>query len=139
MRLLVAHALQNLATVSIRRGEHEQAAAQLRETLLLGRELGDRYLLVFALAELAKLEVTLGRAARAARLGGAVAELKESLGITMAPEEDRDREQVLERAREELGEEPFRRAWESGQRLGLEDAVADALGEARQLAGSVPA
>jgi len=47
----------------------------------------------------------------------------------MAPMENQDREQVLERAREELGEEQFRRAWEIGQGLNLDEAVADALDE----------
>ncbi|HWE63120.1 MAG TPA: tetratricopeptide repeat protein [Chloroflexota bacterium] len=130
MKVFVAYALQNLATVSILRGEHEQAAVQLRETLLLGRDLGDRYLLVFLLADLAKLEVARGWPARAARLGGAVAGLQGPLGITMAPEENRDREQVLARAREELGAARFRHAWESGQCLSLDEAVAGALDEA---------
>jgi predicted ATPase/transcriptional regulator with XRE-family HTH domain len=130
IRNFVAYALENLATVSTLQGNHEQAAVELRETLLLGRELGDRYLLVFALADLAKLEVARGRLARAVRLGGMVAGLQELLGIAMAPMEDQDREQVLARARADLGEAPFRRAWESGQGLSLDEAVADALEEA---------
>jgi predicted ATPase len=132
MKVFVAYALQNLATVSILRGDHGRAAIQLRETMVLGRELGDRYLLVFVLADLAKLEVARGRPAQAARLGGAVAALQGPLGITMAPEENRDREQVLERAREQLGEEGFHRAWEGGQALNLDEAVAEALDEAGQ-------
>jgi hypothetical protein len=102
----------------------------LRETLVLGRELGDQYLLVFVLAGLAKLELARGRPGTAARLGGAVAALQGPLGITMAPEEDRDREQVLARAREQLGEAAFRQAWEGGQALSLEEAVAGALDDA---------
>jgi hypothetical protein len=130
MKVFVAYALQNLATVSILRGEHEQASVELRETILLGRELGDQYLLVYALGDLAKLEVARGLPERAAYLGGAVMGLQGQLGITMAPEENQDREQVLDRARAELGEARFRRAWESGQVLNLEDAVAAALGRA---------
>jgi non-specific serine/threonine protein kinase len=130
IRQFVAYALENLATISTLRGKHEQAASQLRETLVLGRELGDQYLLVFVLAGLAKVEIARGRPGRAARLGSAVAALQGPLGITMAPEEDRDREEVIERAREQLGEAPFREAWESGQVLSLEVAVAGALDDA---------
>jgi non-specific serine/threonine protein kinase len=132
IRQFVAYALENLATINTLRDRHEQAASQLRETLVLGRELGDQYLLVFVLADLAKVEVARGRPGRAARLGGAVAALQGPLGITMAPEENRDREQVLASAREQLGEAPFRQAWESGQALSLEEAVAGALDLAEQ-------
>ncbi len=130
IRQFVAYALENLATINTLRGKHIQAAAQLRETLVLGRELSDQYLLVFVLADLAKLELARGRPGHAARLGGAVAALQGPLGITMAPEENRGRQEVLARAREQLGDEPFRRAWESGQVLSLDEAVAGALDDA---------
>lgn len=127
MKRFIAYALENLGTVSTLQGNHDRAAAQLRETLQLGREMGDQYLLVYALGDLAKLEVARGRPARAARLGGAVAGLQKQLGITMAPAENQDRDQVLDRAREDLGEARFRRAWDGGQALSLDDAVDHAL------------
>jgi tetratricopeptide (TPR) repeat protein len=132
IRNFIAYALENLATVSLLQGEHARAARELRETMLLGREMGDQYLLVFALAGLAKLELARGRPARAARLSGTVARLQEQLGIAMAPMENQDREQVVARAREGLGEADFSRAWESSQGLTLDEAVADALDEAAE-------
>ena len=124
-----AYALENLATTSTLQGNQELAAARLRETLVLGRELGDQYLLLFVLAGLAKVMLACGQPAHAVRLGGVVTALLGPLGITMAPEENRDRQEVLEHARAQLGDEAFRRAWESGQILSLDDAVASALAE----------
>jgi hypothetical protein len=63
-----------------------------------------------------------------------VVRLQEQRGIAMAPMENQDREQVVKRARAALGELRFRRAWESGQGLRLDEAVADALDEAAEQA-----
>jgi hypothetical protein len=43
--------------------------------------------------------------------------------------EQKDREQLLRRVREELGDEAFLQAWEEGRAVSLDEAVVYALGE----------
>jgi ATP/maltotriose-dependent transcriptional regulator MalT len=123
----VAYALGNLGDVARMRGRFEQAGAYLRESLLLARELGDTYLLLGSLAERAKLAAVQGRAERAVRLAGVEAKLREERGMAVDVGELARMEQALERAHDQLGEEAFRRTWENGQAMELEEAVAYAL------------
>jgi predicted ATPase len=124
---MMAYALANLGDVATQQGRYERAAESLRESMLLAGELGDMHLLLDILAEIAKLAAAQGQAERAARLGGAQAQLREDRGMVVPVGELAQREQALNRARDQLGEDGFRRAWESGQGMNLEQAVTDAL------------
>jgi non-specific serine/threonine protein kinase len=132
MKSYIANALENLGNVDTLRGDLARAAVRLRESLLLGRELSDQHVILYSLGDLAKLEAARGRPERAARLDGLVVRLRGLLAIHMPPAEDEGRERVLDRARQVLGEARFRRAWEGGKALNLDEAVAEALDEAGQ-------
>jgi predicted ATPase len=127
MKRHLAYALENLGNIATLQDDHARAATRLHEGLLLGQELGDQHLLLYLLSDLTKLEAARGRAERSARLGGAVTALRGQLGIPMSPAEDHSRELYLGRARETLGEAGFNRAWEDGQAMGLQEAMAYAL------------
>jgi tetratricopeptide (TPR) repeat protein len=122
-----AYALGNLGDVATQQGRYDQAAAYLRESVLLARDLGDTYLLVSNLGEHAKLAAAQGQAERAVQLGEAETRLRDERGMVFAIGELTRREQVLTRAREQLDEHDFRRAWEGGHAMELEDAVRYAL------------
>jgi hypothetical protein len=132
MKSYIASALENLGNVCALKGDLARAAVRLRESLRLGRELRDQHVILYSLGDLAKLEAMRGRPERAARLDGLVVRLRGLLGIHMPPAEDEGRARALDRARQELGEARFRRAWEGGQALNLDEAVTEALDEAGQ-------
>lgn len=70
-----------------------------------------------------------GRAARAARLGGAAAALREALGIPLPLGQHADRDRTVQAIRTALSDEAFEAAWAEGATLTLEEAVAVALDE----------
>jgi predicted ATPase/transcriptional regulator with XRE-family HTH domain/Tfp pilus assembly protein PilF len=123
----VAYALANLGDVATQQGRYEQAAAYLRESVVLARELGDMYLLMATLAELAKLAAGRGQAERTVQLSGADARLRDERGIALHVGERARRQQALIRARAQLGEDGFQRAWAIGRAMDLDDAVRYAL------------
>ncbi len=67
-----ANTRANLADLALAQNQPEEAAARARQTLRLGRRIGDRQLCVYALAYLACAAAESGDARRAGRLWGAV-------------------------------------------------------------------
>jgi non-specific serine/threonine protein kinase len=129
----VALALMNLGWVARKRGEVAQAKALLHEALALFRELGDPRRCAEGLEELAAtagVAEPAGQGERAARLLGAAAAVRETLGAPPPPEERAETEQGVAAARAALGEERWAAAFAAGQALTLEQAIAEALGEA---------
>ncbi len=95
----------------------------------LGRELGSKWLILNLLGRLAELATAIGDWERAGCLGGVEAVQRERANLPLEPFDREGREQVLVRARQELGERGWTRAWEVGRAMSLEEAVAYALGE----------
>jgi non-specific serine/threonine protein kinase len=81
------------------------------------------------LVVVAGLAVAQGRAARAARLFGAVAGVRTATGRTMPEGLRVQYDHDLAAARAALGQAAFAAAWTAGQALTLEGAVAEALAE----------
>lgn len=104
-----------------------QARDHLANALRVFQEWGDRRGVGYALAGYASLAVAQGQPARAARLFGAVAALRERLGslleVPLQSEHDRDLAQV----RDALEAAAFTAAWEEGQAMPLEEIAAYAL------------
>jgi len=71
-----------------------------------------------------------GEGARAARLWGAAAAARAALGAPPWPAFRPAHEASVAAARTALGEEAFAAAWEEGQALSLEQAIAAALDDA---------
>jgi len=105
------------------------AAALGREALALARDLGDLHLCAQGLENLATSAGAAGLGARAARLLGAAATLRETIGAAQPLPEQTDTEQAVAVARAALGEEAWVATFAAGRALALEEAIAEALGE----------
>jgi tetratricopeptide (TPR) repeat protein len=123
----LAIATQNLGIVAIEQGDFERARALHRATLPLKRELGDREGLAASLVDLAYLAVIGENAARAARLCSAAELARESISSVLPPYERTLSALTLKRARLALGSAAFSACWLEGQRLSMDQAVAEAL------------
>jgi non-specific serine/threonine protein kinase len=115
--------------VAERRGEYGRAAALLRESLSLSRDIGAQDVVAVGLGDLAAVVVALGQPLRGARLGGTAEALREALGVPLAPAARSDQDQAVRALRSTLGEEAFAAAWAEGRAMPLEEAIALALDE----------
>jgi hypothetical protein len=122
--------LGNLGEVARRQGEVARAEALQREALALHRERGDPRRCAEGLEQLASTVGVAGQGERAARLLGAAAALREALGAPQPAQDRADMEQAVAAVRGALGEKTWVAAFEAGQALTLEEAIAEALSEA---------
>jgi tetratricopeptide (TPR) repeat protein len=130
----IAWSLVSLGCVVQARGEYEQAATYLKEALQLSHEVGARGMLAEALEGMAWLLVAQGHAT-AARVGGAAEALREALGATLHPLLHSGHERAVAAMCAALGEEVFAAAWEAGQAMTLEEAIAEALRDPQPAGG----
>jgi hypothetical protein len=112
------------------RGDQHQAEGLHRESLALGRQLGDKLVAAEALEGLACSASARGEAERVAKLFGAAEALREAVGYRQEPREHALREPCLAAARPRLSEARWDAAWAEGRRLGFEEAIAYALEKA---------
>ena len=124
----IAVALIYRGLVARARGDHAAARARYAEALPVARALGNLPLIAEALEGIAAAASGLGDAERAARLFGAAAALRESLGVPLSPDDRRDHAGWEARARGALGPERWGAAWAAGLEMPSEDAIAAALG-----------
>ena len=125
----VAVELQNLASVWHKLGEHGRARALLIESLRICRELGEKRVMVLCLEMFATLAGVGGEIERAARLWGASQAVRDALGTPAQPHQAVADEAEKQRARTQIGDIAWAAAWEQGQVMTLEHAVAYALEE----------
>jgi tetratricopeptide (TPR) repeat protein len=125
----IANSLENLGSLACARGEPAAAWALYAESLALSRELGEKGRSAASLEGMARLEWAEGRADRAARLLGAAAELRESIGIPLSPKDCPEHDRQTAEVRQALGEEGFASAWTDGQAMTLDQAVEYALSD----------
>jgi non-specific serine/threonine protein kinase len=109
------------------RGEYATARARLAEVLEGDPLRQYRFPAPFILLGYARLAAGEGQAARALRLAGAAAALRQTIGTSMGPAYQTYLRRGLELAWQALGEEAGEAAWAEGQRMTLEQAVAYAL------------
>jgi predicted ATPase/DNA-binding SARP family transcriptional activator len=118
-----AYALDALAVAAIDEARPEDAVALLEETYRLQVELGDRYRIAVAVSRFAAILASVERAEVAARvLASSEALLEESGG--RPPWIARMNEETLSRVLAGLDEAAFAAAWEEGQALTADEAVA---------------
>jgi len=118
-----AESLALLARVVSVHGDHTAAYALYEESLAIGRDLNNVWLIVPCLDGLASLGARQGEFVRAARLWGAAEVLRESVGMHIAPFERADYEQRVAAARAKLGAEAFASAWAQGRTMTPEQAL----------------
>jgi non-specific serine/threonine protein kinase len=99
------------------------------ESLTRMREDGEKLGIHGALDSFAHLAVTQGQTERAVRLAGAATRLRATSGTHSWPVVGRFRTQWLAAAHETLDEQSFQAAWEQGQAMTPDQAIACALHE----------
>jgi non-specific serine/threonine protein kinase len=127
--MLLSQSLTALGEIAYRRGEVDEAGAYDREALELGYRSGTFGIVVGSLGGLGRVALLEQDVRRAAMLFGAVKALGTSVSIPGAGGANRGAisEHLLAEARGALGEDAFATAYEAGQSLSLDAAVALAL------------
>ena len=120
----LAWSLEQLGLLSLDRGD-PAAADLLRRSLLIHRELQDRWRVTSVLEDLAALALTRGGAGTAARLLAAAQALRELIGTVIPPCERARHDETLAAARAALGDDAFAAAWQQGTLAPLEDLEAE--------------
>ena len=120
-------AILNLGHLALRSGDAPRAGGLYGEGLAMSVELGDQARVADYLNAIGRLAAARGQWSSAARLLSAATALYHALGIEQFPDHRGEHEQAVAAARAGLGDEAFTTAWEAGQVLEPEDAVAEAL------------
>jgi non-specific serine/threonine protein kinase len=123
----VALALANLGLVAYEQGDYELALARDKESLAMRRTLGAKRGIVYSLEGLAMVYRCLGRLELAARLWGAAHALREAIGAPTPLNELARYKRETDVLLTQLGEETYQRAYNDGQTMPSEQAVAEAL------------
>ncbi len=125
----LARSLTDLGSIDCEQGDHAAAQAAYREALEIFAGLGHRRGTARVLEGSACLALARGQAARALKLAGAAAHLRELIGAPLPPAEQLKLEQMLLPAWEKLGETEGKKVWLEGGSIGLEKAVQISLEE----------
>jgi non-specific serine/threonine protein kinase len=120
----VAWCLKGLAEVAGSRGPPERAEALYKESLFLYQELGHKSDVAGCLEGLGGVAASTGQPERGARLLGAAQALRKAIGVPLAPSDRADYDRNIASLRAVLGGEAFAVAWEEGQRMTPEEALA---------------
>jgi DNA-binding CsgD family transcriptional regulator/Tfp pilus assembly protein PilF len=123
----IAVNLHNLGNFHIERRDPISAIEHYRESLALTRELGEGQLASRTLDRLGIALHQSGASRPAARLSGAAAAFRESVGDTLFLEEDTNLRMRFQQVRDELGEDTYVAEWETGRSLPFEHAVEEGI------------
>jgi non-specific serine/threonine protein kinase len=123
--VLTLNLLGELETVV---GQLEQARAWFVTSIKLQQAGGERWEMPNSLEQLAALEAASGQAERALRLAGAGDALYERLGSRRSPDASWKLERWLVPLRKEFGVEAADTVWAEARLLGLDEAIALAIG-----------
>jgi hypothetical protein len=116
-------------SIARKRNDLARAWAFQREALSLHWAMGNLHRVAETLEKLAGTAAASGQGEAAARLLGAAAPLRKTIGVPQPPSWHHDTEEAVAPARAALGEEQWAAAFEAGQALSLDEAIADVLGE----------
>jgi tetratricopeptide (TPR) repeat protein len=125
---LVASEASNLSMVERQLGNLDVADELARETLEIGRRIGDDFTKPFAVTGLAAIATERGDHERAATLVGAAETMMESQKMEWPPDERPHYERMLNELPKAMGAAEFERARAVGQSMHSDDAVDLALG-----------
>lgn len=124
---MLGNALVTLGNVVRAQENYSAAYALYRESLQIYRELGDRRMLAYLLENIGALSSLRGEGVRALRLAGAAATLRTVLGTPLSLAEQQQLDDALAPAHQTLAPAVATAAWQAGQALSLEAAIAEAL------------
>jgi predicted ATPase len=117
----------NRALLDWRRGEPQVAYERLRALVPVMAEAGDVERAIPGLELVARALADMGEPERSARLLAAADSIGATRGLGRAAAHQEYHAQELKRLRDALGEDAFRQAWEQGEKIGFEEAVAFAF------------
>ncbi|MGE5222044.1 MAG: ATP-binding protein, partial [Omnitrophica WOR_2 bacterium] len=123
----VGVSLGTLGWVAMREGDWQRAIARLGESLEVRREIGDKGGSAWCLERLAEIALAQEKVEKAVRLFGAAGALRLSIGSVIDPVDQPEYESKRLSMLEKLGEQRFAAAWDEGEALTMEEAVAYAL------------
>lgn len=121
--------LLNLGAVACLEEDLETAHSCLREAFGIAIELNDRVQIAYSLNGFGALLVLRGEMERATRLFGAAAQLHESIGYELEPQDRDFRNRYESVARATLGDKIYTATEAEGRSLHMKEAIALALGE----------
>jgi non-specific serine/threonine protein kinase len=121
---VAAFQLADLGAIATVQGDYAAAASALRDSVTFIGERRERASVALVLERLARLAAALEQPERALRLAGAAATLRAATGVHLPPDVQRDLKEALEPARKALGEAGAAAAWQDGQALSFDQAVA---------------
>ncbi len=121
----IAEGLATLGRVALARGDDRGARKALEESLELARRSGPRWLVPANLEGLAMLEARQLRAESASRLLGTAHGMRAAMGVPLPLGERSGHERAIAGLRASLGDARFDEAWAAGQRLTLDQALAE--------------
>ncbi|MFN2466183.1 MAG: adenylate/guanylate cyclase domain-containing protein [Candidatus Dormibacteria bacterium] len=108
-------------------GDLGGASARHREALSMAAKLGSRLEIAASLEGLAAIAGEQGEGARAARLYGAAAAIREAIGAVVWPHVRVTHEQSLAASRAQVDADTWAAAWAEGEAMSQDEAVACAL------------
>jgi tetratricopeptide (TPR) repeat protein len=129
----VASVSRGLGEVAQRKGEFDKAAQFLRQSLRLYKMLGIDDYVALLIDRFASLSVALEKRERAARLLGASKDLEGTPKQISPPQYRKERVNLTNSIRKLLGEKEFKKLFEEGAAMSLEDAAAYALEESGEI------
>jgi DNA-binding CsgD family transcriptional regulator len=142
-RSLGAYLLCRLGELAVDQGRYAEARVRFTAGLQIYRIMGARTRLAGVLEGFAVLAAADDQAARALRLAGAAAALRDAVMARPTPREAAWLGRGLERARQQVGDRASDRAWADGLAMSLEQAIDEALdehpGAARPVSSDRPA
>src|SRR4030095_7996086 len=107
-------------------GGHSAARELFKESLIISNKIGFKWGIAYSAEGFASIAGVDGAPARAMRLAGAAAALRQEIGVPLSAMARADFEDTLAPARKLLGEEVAESIWLEGQRLKIEQIVAEA-------------
>jgi tetratricopeptide (TPR) repeat protein len=135
----IAATIGSLGWLALRQGDLEAAEKLIGESLTIRLEIGDRSGTAWCLEKMAEIALTRARMEqspnvgenirRAAQLFGAADALREPLESTIDLADQPEYERQIGEVRSHLDEATFAVAWDAGQTMTFEQAVAYALAE----------
>ena len=123
-RFGLAYSLQSLGTLAFQQGDDRKARSLYLESLQLHVEVGNRTGIVCALEAVAAMMANHAQPELSVHLWSATTTVRLGLGLALNPADRRAFERCMDLARLSLAEEAFSAAWQEGQSLSLEQAVA---------------
>jgi tetratricopeptide (TPR) repeat protein len=124
----VANSLSSLSNLLLHQGIFDGVREYIEESLKINVELGDRTAVAYCLEDYAGLAAVTVQPGTALKLAGAAKKLREEIGSPLPQGEQAALDKLLAPARQALDEASQAEAWEAGEAMAPEAAIAYAQG-----------